>query len=884
MDAVLAALTRVPDGQEWQIFERNDSWIFVRPRLTPVPTQGWKLHLAAYDTSAMELLEGAIPVIAAMRSAFKVVASLARIKELNQGFAGLSQVGKVVTIYPANDDVAVRLAQLLWRALPNFEGPAIPTDHRLAGRSVVHYRYGAFHRRFVRTRLGEIIAAIVDPDGLLVPDVRSVPPANPVWVADPFAAAGIPLEPMDSDALVDGRYWELAVLRSSLRNQVKLSLDLVGLRTCVLKMALQTADAGLPGTAHERRVLERAAIVGAGPAVLGTVTCDGRTTLVLEDIAGEPLHERLSAMRAEGRFFTWPEFFRLSTALTGLVGVLHANGIVHGDIKASNIILTPGGWCRIVDFESARLLADSNTGQLLLTPGYAAPELTAGSVPTVATDIYSLGALLFTVATLASPPPSPRSAAELDRLLHHLRPDTDSRLRAVIVRCMALEATDRYHDVCAVHEALETTSLDAHASRRLPAPLPKPLGERDVLAAAVETTLAVASAALRAMRAEGEPPLGQDVYSGAGGIVMLLADAAAHGDCDCAAALGEMCEQLLLNARIPPPLPGLYVGDAGTAVALFRAGQMLGDEALIANAHEFAQVSLQADCPSPDLLNGLAGRIRMLLLLHVACGMGEYLQRAVEAGVRLLAMADDHAPSTAPTWQTPEGYGSLSGGRWLGYAHGAAGVADVLLDLWTATGFPPFRSAAFSVADWLCNTQPVLVDCSGAAWPKELSDPTAAPAFWCHGAAGIGLFLLHCVEQGHKGALPAVRAAAKSVVDTTRWTGNSQCHGLAGSIEFLLDAARIPEGGALHADAASLGTILVARVDDEVRALSAAVRSARSGLSYMTGLAGAAHALLRLAEPAVARILELPARRLGPCQRVPLRSSPRSDRDSRIGE
>src|SRR6266516_1260206 len=177
----------------------------------------------------------------------------------------------------------------------------------------------------------------------------------------------------------------------------------------------------------------------------------------------------------------------------------------------------------------------------------------------------------------------------------------------------------------------------------------------------------------------------------------------------------------------------------------------------------------------------------MLLLLHVACGMGEYLQRAVEAGVRLLAMADDHAPSTAPTWQTPEGYGSLSGGRWLGYAHGAAGVADVLLDLWTATGFPPFRSAAFSVADWLCNTQPVLVDCSGAAWPKELSDPTAAPAFWCHGAAGIGLFLLHCVEQGHKGALPAVRAAAKSVVDTTRWTGNSQCHGLAGSIEFLLD-------------------------------------------------------------------------------------------------
>src|SRR6266516_2858417 len=175
MDAVLAALTRVPDGQEWQIFERNDSWIFVRPRLTPVPTQGWKLHLAAYDTSAMELLEGAIPVIAAMRSAFKVVASLARIKELNQGFAGLSQVGKVVTIYPANDDVAVRLAQLLWRALPNFEGPAIPTDHRLAGRSVVHYRYGAFPRRFVRTRLGEIIAAIVDTDGLLVPDVRSVP-------------------------------------------------------------------------------------------------------------------------------------------------------------------------------------------------------------------------------------------------------------------------------------------------------------------------------------------------------------------------------------------------------------------------------------------------------------------------------------------------------------------------------------------------------------------------------------------------------------------------------------------------------------------------------------------------------------------------------------
>ena len=82
----------------------------------------------------------------------------------------------------------------------------------------------------------------------------------------------------------------------------------------------------------------------------------------------------------------------------------HANLVIHRDLKPSNILVTANGEVRLLDFGIAKLLADNDTAhetQLTqlsgraLTPDYASPEQIKGEPLTIATDIYSLGVVLY---------------------------------------------------------------------------------------------------------------------------------------------------------------------------------------------------------------------------------------------------------------------------------------------------------------------------------------------------------------------------------------------------------------------------------------------------------------------------------------------------------
>src|SRR5213078_1654866 len=93
---------------------------------------------------AVEVLDRCLAVLGGERCGFKVAASRARLRELNLGLAGATQVGKFVTVYPEDDAAAIRLADALHLATAGLEGPPIPSDRRLRPGSLVHYRYGSF--------------------------------------------------------------------------------------------------------------------------------------------------------------------------------------------------------------------------------------------------------------------------------------------------------------------------------------------------------------------------------------------------------------------------------------------------------------------------------------------------------------------------------------------------------------------------------------------------------------------------------------------------------------------------------------------------------------------------------------------------------------------
>ena len=89
------------------------------------------------------------------------------------------------------------------------------------------------------------------------------------------------------------------------------------------------------------------------------------------------------------------------------VGYLHRNLVVHRDLKPPNILVTDEGEPKLLDFGIAKMLdltTDSTmTSMRMLTPDYASPEQVAGGPVSTATDIYSLGAVLYKLLTGASP-------------------------------------------------------------------------------------------------------------------------------------------------------------------------------------------------------------------------------------------------------------------------------------------------------------------------------------------------------------------------------------------------------------------------------------------------------------------------------------------------
>ena len=129
--------------------------------------------------------------------------------------------------------------------------------------------------------------------------------------------------------------------------------------------------------------------------------------MVMEFIhEGEPLNTYLE--RANPSVAQRLELFE---SVCEAVSYLHSRLIIHGDIKPANVLVTPAGISKLLDFGASSLLAADSVARgeltrVMLTPQYASPEQKRGEGPSVPGDIYSLGAVLLEEVL---PPPAKRS-------------------------------------------------------------------------------------------------------------------------------------------------------------------------------------------------------------------------------------------------------------------------------------------------------------------------------------------------------------------------------------------------------------------------------------------------------------------------------------------
>ena len=185
---------------------------------------------------------------------------------------------------------------------------------------------------------------------------------------------------------------------------------------------------------------------------------DGRTGLWLDLIDGCTLTElvRQSGPLGPG------EATAVAMDLCGAVAAVHAAGLVHGDIKPSNVMRERGGRIVLMDFGAGvDLTPEVPSGPVCGTPAVIAPEILRGDAPTPASDLYSLGALLYYLLT-GSYPVEAKTLAELmarqqrgDSVpLADRRPDVPDSLLKVIERALDLSPERRFASAGELRRAL----------------------------------------------------------------------------------------------------------------------------------------------------------------------------------------------------------------------------------------------------------------------------------------------------------------------------------------------------------------------------------------------------------------------------------------------
>jgi hypothetical protein len=741
-----------------------------------LPHQGWKLHVTSPVPNAVDLVLRVLPVLREYDLCFKLPASLDGIIRMNSTQAGLTQVGKILTVYPASDvllkDIVDRL-RVVWRPP---DPPAIRTDLAVSYSPALWLRYGAFLGESVLDALGRPQPVLRSPSGELVPDVRSRfgaqvdwAPAPPVKVSTQAASQHV-----TSPFFVDGhRFFPLRTLSDNARGRLFLAMRHPDCKLAVIRVAVPGVEHDAIGSdaparlRNEYRVLSRLNGSEIGPAVLAFDSAS--RVLALEDLGGS-IYVKQDARTQLGQL---PEVARL-------VGRLHARGIVHRDLKLLNVMNTPKG-IRLIDFE---LAAEIGTTKPVCagTNGYVPPE---GRYATVRAsyDVYGLGVCLSHIGLGFCPGNLPaRNSAGRQVGLLLLR----GRHTAARTVADALHSDERRRPTA---EQLATL-----LETRMPAMLTEALNGRSSVRPTINllwVRTAAISAGFAARSFQIKQPVGhywrnshwmadyacEGINVGASGIILGLAsiDAALRrSDFDvdiCGAAEWLAARPGTIQAH------GFFTGNAGVAVALAVAGRRLRRTDFVEAAKRRFELAASQQSVGYELFSGSAGILMAASLLNSIVQEPWPLERVYAHAERIQAAAG--LVNGVVAWPTDKLFDS-DGTPYFGAAHGTAGVA-MALAMWgrlvgADKAFNLAAEAFASIHDsgLTSNRANILATATGVV---------RAPEVWCHGIAGYLWCMLQAFDDHDDLAEARINAIHAFADAEPGWSNPTMCHGTAGVLD-----------------------------------------------------------------------------------------------------
>ena len=254
--------------------------------------------------------------------------------------------------------------------------------------------------------------------------------------------------PIDGGRLIAGRYALQGIIGRGGMSSVYRGRDQVLERVVALKPLGLLPGQDAPDLARAEREARLAARLDHAHvvAVFDLLEDDGEQWLVMEHVDGRNLAQLVS-----DRGPLPPDSAaRLLGQAADALAAAHRAGIVHRDVKPSNILVTPEGQVKLTDFGIARAYSDPTltaTGLMTGSPAYLAPEVASGSPATAASDVWALGATMFHALT-GEPPYDARDnvMGALFRIVNDdpPRPREAGWLAPVLERTMAKDPAGRW--------------------------------------------------------------------------------------------------------------------------------------------------------------------------------------------------------------------------------------------------------------------------------------------------------------------------------------------------------------------------------------------------------------------------------------------------------
>ncbi|GAA1664175.1 class III lanthionine synthetase LanKC [Fodinicola feengrottensis] len=787
----------MPGG--WPL-RRHGYWMIAEPPDTPMPDQGWKLHVSATSGTGADTLRLALPVLRDAGVRFKFLMDPAALMEANGKSYGRGSSGKFIAVYPADEQQFHAVAEDLTKALAGFEGPYILSDRRYPGSRVVFYRYGGFKSlpKLRPTGLRELM--IAEPDGTLVRDLRTPYWSMPDWADDPVARKFAPSREIDSEttALAGGRFTVESAISFSNRGGIYKGIDTEAGAEVVLREARPGVQVGPKGRdavdllRHEYDLLSDLADTGLFVRPISFFTQWEHAFVAQEYIEGSHIGYLSITQNPVYSLDLSPEslteyyqrFRGLWLQVAEAVAVAHERGIVLGDLSTTNVMVTPDDKVQVIDLECA-FHEGVDEGARMCTWGMVTKKAATSQTGDRRSDYYALGGVLLSCVLVC---------AQVDAVNRDIPRQLLKEVAADLN--LPVELTSLIEDLRDEDAPLPDPDVIRKRIADIPfgtawqtaPPLAKPLVpdpiSSDSLHKRIDATL---EGVVEYMCTTADLSREDRLFPSDLLVFETNPLSLAYG------AYGTLYALHVLGAEVSDPFlswalrhstghdampPGLYYGSAGVAWALSAMGHQ---ELAVQTLRTAGEHPLLLD--EPGILAGSAGHAMACLRLWRDTGLTEFLDRAREIGAQLAKTAvreDDRAH-----WPVDEDT------TIIGYGQGASGVAMFLLGLHAATGDRDVLALGRAALDF-------DLSCAEPTPSGFLSFPAAVATdgkpseslrqYWDKGTAGVLTTLL---RYHHVTGDPALRQWIEDILPDVRhkFVAFPQLfHGASGIGNALLDA------------------------------------------------------------------------------------------------